>query len=159
MNLYSGAIIGALLGFMASFGFIERNIKKSQRPGLFPAITIITTAFCAVSGGRLGYSLGRSDKINRSLGLDKIKQSHYKVGRFWESQSTWIDIKGGRHMVTTLKRNDETVSLYNGMLICVHGTSASSVNITKYHNEARNIAFRKLKERVSDNYIKYLSRS
>ena len=148
MNSIVGSIIGAVLGLISSFGFMAMNIKKSQCSELFPIIAVITTVFGAVGGGRIGHNLEKSDKTARSLGLDNMKHTHYKVGRFWESQSTWNDVKGARHMVTTLKRNNNKVSLYNGGIISTHGTSASSVNIARYHNEARNITFAKLKERI-----------
>ncbi|RZK76255.1 MAG: hypothetical protein EOO85_11830 [Pedobacter sp.] len=149
MNSFPGAIIGAILGFISSFGFMAMNIKKSQRSQLFPIIAVITTVFGAVGGARIGFNLQRSDRITQSLGLDKMKQTHYKNGKSWESQSSWIDVQGKHHVVTTLKSanySNATVSLYNGTLIFTHGTSASSINIARYHSDAKKSIIIKLKD-------------
>lgn len=92
---------------------------------------IVGAIFGAAAGGKVGYNLERSDKFTRSLGLDKVSYRHYKIGRFWESQSTWNDIKGKRYVIKTFKNTNNTGSYYNGALLCKHGTSASSINISK----------------------------
>lgn len=156
MSWIKGVIIGVILGFISSFAFISMNIKKRQRDSLFPVIATIMTLFGAVFGGRVGYNLERSDKISKALGLDKLQYSHIKVGRFWESKTIWIDVKGFKHSLRTSKASTNSVSYYNGTLITNHGSSASSINISKYHEEARKIIFTRLREKYGEDYIKYL---
>lgn len=101
------------------------NIKKTKRCDLFLIIAAITTVFGAIGGAGIGFNLQKSEQITKSLGLNKMKQTHHKNGKSWESQSSWIDVKGKHHVVTTLKSanyNNSTVSLYNETLICNHGT-------------------------------------
>lgn len=151
MNILTGTVIGAILGFLLSLGYMTMNIKKSQRSTLFPIVAISLTLFGAVSGGSVGFKVQKSEKISKTLGLDKINYSHYKVGRFWECQSTWNELSGKRHNIRTFKNNNNTVSYYNGGLICTHGSSASSVNISRYHIEAREAIFSRLRKKLEEN--------
>jgi len=82
MNALSASIIGAILVIISYNGFMAINFKKSQWSELFPITKVITTIFGAVGDGRNGYNFEKSDKIARSLGLDNVKHTHYKVGRF-----------------------------------------------------------------------------
>lgn len=157
MNTVSGALIGAVLGFISAFGLIRTNAKKSQWGMLLPIIAPITTIIGAVSGGKIGYNIERSIKIDRSLGIDRISYYHFKVGRFWQSESTWQDCKGGHHRLKTLKGSQNTVSYFDGTLVSNHGTSASSVNITKYHDIARKETFNQLREKKGDEFLRHLN--
>ena len=157
MNAVSGALIGALIGFISAFGFIRTNSKKSQWGMLIPIVTPIITIIGAISGGRIGYNIERSAKIDRSLGIDRVRYSHFKVGRFWHSESTWQDCKGGHHILKTLKGSQNTVSYLDGTLVLNHGNSASSVNVTKFHDTARNEAFKRLREKHGEEYLRHLN--
>ncbi|ATP58929.1 hypothetical protein CPT03_21890 [Pedobacter ginsengisoli] len=157
MNAISGAIIGAILGFLSGVGYLNMNVKKSQWLTMFPIVTSITTIVGACTGGKIGYNIERSEKINRALGLDKVHYIHFKVGRFWQSESTWQDCKGRTYKLKTLKGNQASVSYLDGFLLCNHGTSASSVNISKYHAEAKEGVFKALREKHGDEYLQILN--
>lgn len=151
-----GIIVGGILGFITGFGLLNMNVKRSQWSTFFPIVTSITTLAGAFAGGRIGYNLERSDKIDRALGLHDTKHVHFQVGKSWQSESTWKDIKGQSHRLRTVKDTRSTASYFDGSLLINHGTSASSVNISKYHLEARNQAFKKLRDKHGEEYLAYV---
>jgi hypothetical protein len=156
LNTTSGILIGGLLGFISAFGYLNMNVKKSQWSTTFPVVALITTVAGAFTGGKICYNYKRSRIIDQALGLDNIHYSHIKIGRNWESLSTWTDCKGNSHRLKTIKDTRNTASYFDGGLLINHGTSASSVNISKYHNEARNEAFKKMREKHGEECLRYL---
>ncbi|CAM4305142.1 hypothetical protein SAMN06265348_110277 [Pedobacter westerhofensis] len=156
MKGLQGIIIGAVVGFLSGIGYLNMNVKKSLWSVLFPVVTIITTGVGALAGGRISNNLQRSDKIDRALGIDKVYYTHYKVGRFWESKSTWHDCKGKLHTLKTFKAAQNTVSYLNELKISDHGTSASTINVTKYHQAAKNESFARLREKYGQEFLNYL---
>lgn len=157
MNSISGIIIGAALGFLFGFSYLNMNVKRGHWLTLFPVVTVIPTLAGAFTGGRIGYNIERSRKMDCALGLHKIHHVHIKVGRFWQSESTWRDCKGALHRLKTLKGDESIVSYLDGTHMQNHGNSASSVNITNYHNAARKEAFQKLREKHGDQLLQYLN--
>lgn len=151
--MFNGILLGAVLGFISGLGFMSMNVKKSQRELTFPYLAVTTTIVGAAVGGRIGYRIKRDNDIERALGMDNVQLEHYKVGRYWESVSAWVDIEGDKYTIETRKIDNAVYSTFNGGNFIEHGTSASSVNITKYHNSYRQLVFEEIKTKYGEQYL------
>lgn len=152
--MVKGIIIGALLGILGSIGYLNMNVKKSQRGTMFPIIAVALTVAGAIAGGRIGYNIDRSARIDRSLGLDAVLTNHIKTGRFWNSESSWTDCQGHNHILNTVKKDANVISVLDGKNLCSHGTSASSVNIQRYHKEIQNEVFKQIRNKHGEDMLK-----
>lgn len=151
-----GVVIGAILGILSSIGFLNMNVKKSQRETMFPIIAAILTVGGVIIGGRVGYNLDRAAKIDKSLGLDNVVTKHIKTGRFWHSESSWTDCKGNIHILKTSKQDVNVISVLDGKNLCSHGTSASSINVQRYHKHIQNEVFKQIRDKHGEEMLKIL---
>ncbi len=156
MNMVSGIFIGAVIGCGAGFGFLQLNVKMSQRHPLMLVIPAAGAVLGAAGGGRIGYQIDRALKIDRALGIDQIHHQHEKTGRFWSSRSVWRDCLGQDHVLLTAKGKQVSESTYNDTLLMSHGHSASSVNITRFHKAALNELLKVLRQDYGEEYLGYL---
>ncbi len=129
------------------------NVKKNQRSDLFSILIALSTTAGAIAGGRIGYKMARNAKIDKALGVDKISYQHYKVGRYWESVSSWKDCENDSHRIHTFKNVNNVISTFDGKNKLTHDNSASSVNISKYHRQACQLIIKMIKEKYGEEFL------
>ena len=142
----TGILIGLMLGLLAGVGAMQQ-VKMSQRGTILPFALVICGVSFAASGYKIGKKLGREEYIEKCLGIDRHSTSFDKKGRYWFAITSFTDMEGRTHTITTDKEGQMLTSRFNSELIKLHGNSASYVNVEKSHKEAKGLIFSILKEK------------
>jgi|LakMenEpi03Aug12_release.lakeMendotaPanAssembly.Ray.scaffolds.fasta_scaffold611117_2 hypothetical protein len=140
-----GIVIGAFIG-----GGIISQTKKSQRSSI-SAIAIAGGTLVGLIGGyRLGDKLDTEAYFDELLGIKKAETEYYKNGRSWSMQTIWTDSESKQYVLETSQNYSKVlVTKLNNEVIMNHEIqSGSKVNVEKYHQNARNIAFNKLRAEI-----------
>jgi hypothetical protein len=143
-----GLVIGAIVGLLAGFGELTW-FKKSQRAQAAPFIVSITAIVFAGIGFGVGSKMGTSVYIGRRLGIEPLDEEYcVKDGRYWVAFSKWTDKRDSQKytLVTARSNKKFLVSALNERIIMIHDcTSASQRTIPKYHNQAKEFVFGRLR--------------
>lgn len=151
MKIVSYAIIGILIfgfaGLILGSGQTNYMNKSERAVANNLGLVWIVGGIGGIIGASIGISVANDEKKDKLLGIDKIDHTLYKDGRFWFTNSEWINPQSGKkNSIRTMKFNGEVCTLFNDKIYSRHGHNSGAKDaIEKSHRIGKQEIIKELK--------------
>ncbi|RKD13196.1 hypothetical protein BCY91_10250 [Pelobium manganitolerans] len=141
----SGFLMGLMLGFLIGLAMFKET-PRSERSEAFPYLVSAGALFCCYAGFKIGAYHDFQSYRDEFLGIKNISTRYRTQDGFWQIESLWQQYPAKEQILITTILDNETVSIFNNLVIANHGFAANGKSAQKLHDETLNDLVQQLKD-------------